>query len=120
MEVRRPAREPVWPIDIRAWAGPFGRNRLLSAQSRVVSRPGSSSTGAEPFARRRSPPMSPAWSTMASPAAAGGRPGYSMPPRTVPTPGFGKRGQDDRHQLRFVVTPDDAGDMTDLTAFTRT
>ena len=27
--------------------------------------------------------------------------------------------QDDRHHFRFIVSPEDAGDMTDLKAFTR-
>lgn len=32
---------------------------------------------------------------------------------------FAERCQDDRHHFRFIVSPEDAGDMTDLRAFTR-
>jgi type IV secretory pathway VirD2 relaxase len=32
---------------------------------------------------------------------------------------FARRGQGDRHHFRFVVTPEDAAEMTDLKAFTR-
>jgi type IV secretory pathway VirD2 relaxase len=32
---------------------------------------------------------------------------------------FARRGQDDRHHFRFVVTPEDAAELTDLNAFTR-
>src|SRR5262249_21169272 len=32
---------------------------------------------------------------------------------------FARRGQDDRHHFRFVVTPEDAAEMIDLKAFTR-
>jgi hypothetical protein len=33
--------------------------------------------------------------------------------------GFAERCQDDRHHFRFIVSPEDAGEMTDLRAFTR-
>lgn len=32
---------------------------------------------------------------------------------------FGERSNDDRHHFRFIVSPEDAGQMTDLRAFTR-
>jgi hypothetical protein len=32
---------------------------------------------------------------------------------------FAERCQDDRHHFRFIVSPEDAGEMTDLKAFTR-
>jgi type IV secretory pathway VirD2 relaxase len=32
---------------------------------------------------------------------------------------FGERCEDDRHHFRFIVSPEDAGEMTDLKAFTR-
>ena len=32
---------------------------------------------------------------------------------------FAHRGKDDRHHFRFIVSPEDAGEMTDLKAFTR-
>jgi hypothetical protein len=32
---------------------------------------------------------------------------------------FARRGLNDRHHFRFVVTPEDAAEMTDLRAFTR-
>jgi type IV secretory pathway VirD2 relaxase len=32
---------------------------------------------------------------------------------------FAERGKDDRHHFRFIVSPEDAGEMTDLRAFTR-
>lgn len=32
---------------------------------------------------------------------------------------FVERGREDRHQFRFIVAPEDAGDMADLRAFTR-
>ncbi len=32
---------------------------------------------------------------------------------------FAKRCEDDRHHFRFIVSPEDAGEMTDLKAFTR-
>lgn len=32
---------------------------------------------------------------------------------------FAERSKDDRHHFRFIVSPEDAGDMTDLRAFTR-
>ncbi len=32
---------------------------------------------------------------------------------------FAERGKDDRHHFRFIISPEDAGDMTDLRAFTR-
>jgi type IV secretory pathway VirD2 relaxase len=32
---------------------------------------------------------------------------------------FADRSKDDRHHFRFIVSPEDAGDMTDLKAFTR-
>jgi hypothetical protein len=32
---------------------------------------------------------------------------------------FARRGLNDRHYFRFVVTPEDAAEMTDLKAFTR-
>jgi type IV secretory pathway VirD2 relaxase len=32
---------------------------------------------------------------------------------------FADRGKDDRHHFRFIVSPEDAGEMTDLKAFTR-
>ena len=33
--------------------------------------------------------------------------------------GFARRGHDDRHHFRFIVSPEDAAEMTDLKAFTR-
>jgi type IV secretory pathway VirD2 relaxase len=33
--------------------------------------------------------------------------------------GFAARAKDDRHHFRFIISPEDAGDMTDLRAFTR-
>lgn len=33
--------------------------------------------------------------------------------------GFAERCEDDRHHFRFIVSPEDAGDMPDLRAFTR-
>ncbi|NQE65543.1 DUF3363 domain-containing protein [Caulobacter sp. RHG1] len=33
--------------------------------------------------------------------------------------GFAKRCEDDRHHFRFIVSPEDAGEMADLRAFTR-
>ncbi|MDI1347121.1 MAG: DUF3363 domain-containing protein [Pseudolabrys sp.] len=33
--------------------------------------------------------------------------------------GFAERSKDDRHHFRFIVSPEDAGEMTDLRAFTR-
>ncbi|WP_404400567.1 relaxase/mobilization nuclease domain-containing protein [Pelagibacterium halotolerans] len=33
--------------------------------------------------------------------------------------GFAERCQDDRHHFRFIISPEDAGDMADLRAFTR-
>jgi len=33
--------------------------------------------------------------------------------------GFAERCRDDRHHFRFIISPEDAGDMTDLRAFTR-
>lgn len=35
------------------------------------------------------------------------------------TEGFAGRCEDDRHYFRFIVSPEDAGEMTDLRAFTR-
>lgn len=32
---------------------------------------------------------------------------------------FAERSKDDRHHFRFIVSPEDAGEMTDLRAFTR-
>src|SRR3546814_6739813 len=32
---------------------------------------------------------------------------------------FAARCEDDRHPFRFIISPEDAGDMQDLTAFTR-
>ena len=32
---------------------------------------------------------------------------------------FAERCKDDRHHFRFIVSPEDAGEMTDLRAFTR-
>ncbi len=32
---------------------------------------------------------------------------------------FAERGKDDRHHFRFIISPEDAGEMTDLRAFTR-
>src|SRR3546814_8913977 len=32
---------------------------------------------------------------------------------------FADRSKDDRHHFRFIVSPEDAGEMTDLRAFTR-
>lgn len=32
---------------------------------------------------------------------------------------FAERGKDDRHHFRFIVSPEDAGELTDLRAFTR-
>jgi hypothetical protein len=32
---------------------------------------------------------------------------------------FLERGQDDRHQFRFIVSPEDGADLSDLTAYTR-
>ena len=32
---------------------------------------------------------------------------------------FAEHGKDDRHHFRFIISPEDAGDMTDLRAFTR-
>ena len=32
---------------------------------------------------------------------------------------FADRCKDDRHHFRFIVSPEDAGEMTDLKAFTR-
>ena len=32
---------------------------------------------------------------------------------------FAERGKDDRHHFRFIISPEDASDMTDLRAFTR-
>ncbi|SHJ41752.1 Type IV secretory pathway, VirD2 components (relaxase) [Roseomonas rosea] len=33
--------------------------------------------------------------------------------------GFAARSKDDRHHFRFIISPEDAGEMTDLRAFTR-
>lgn len=33
--------------------------------------------------------------------------------------GFADRTKDDRHHFRFIVSPEDASEMTDLRAFTR-
>ena len=43
-----------------------------------------------------------------------------MPRPTAPmTPDFADRTKDDRHHFRFIVSPEDAAEMTDLRAFTR-
>jgi type IV secretory pathway VirD2 relaxase len=42
-----------------------------------------------------------------------------MPAATRRWRGVCRTLQDDRHHFRFIVSPEDAGDMTDLKAFTR-
>jgi type IV secretory pathway VirD2 relaxase len=42
-----------------------------------------------------------------------------MPAVTAPMAAFAERCKEDRHHFRFIISPEDAGDMTDLTAFTR-
>jgi hypothetical protein len=42
-----------------------------------------------------------------------------MPAVTAPMAAFAERCKEDRHHFPFIISPEDAGDMPDLTAFTR-
>lgn len=44
---------------------------------------------------------------------------YSATEDRADGPAFVERGADDRHQFRFIVSPEDATDLSDLTAYTR-
>lgn len=44
---------------------------------------------------------------------------YSATEDRTDGPAFVERGADDRHQFRFIVSPEDAAELSDLTAYTR-
>ncbi|MBV9562286.1 MAG: hypothetical protein JOY90_17850, partial [Bradyrhizobium sp.] len=44
---------------------------------------------------------------------------YSALENEVDSRAFVERGREDRHQFRFIVAPEDAGEMADLRGFTR-
>lgn len=44
---------------------------------------------------------------------------YSASEDRADGPAFVERGADDRHQFRFIVSPEDGADLSDLTAYTR-
>ncbi|MFT3813307.1 MAG: relaxase/mobilization nuclease and DUF3363 domain-containing protein [Acidovorax sp.] len=50
-----------------------------------------------------------------------GEPGHAYGPATdsVDTAAFEERGRGDRHQFRFIVSPEDAGQLADLRTYTR-
>ena len=70
-------------------------------------------------AARRSPPISTICAARASPGTARRR-ACSVPrPTNADGTAFAERCEDDRHHFRFIVSPEDAVEMTDLKAFTR-
>ena len=88
-------------------------SRRVVIMTRIVRHQGRSS------ARRRSRSTSPISSAKASPATAR-TPGCSTPTSDdADTKAFAERCEDDRHHFRFTVSPEDAGEMADLRAFTR-
>ncbi|MEG4643518.1 DUF3363 domain-containing protein [Paracoccus sp. APAP_BH8] len=97
----------------------FGRSRLFSPQRRVVVKARVVRHKGRSF---RSAPMT---AHLAYLKREGVRrddsDGLMFDARTddADDPGFAERCRDDRHHFRFIVSPEDARDMTDLRAFTR-
>ena len=107
-------------------ASRFGRGRraalalsLRSPARRVVIKARVVRHQRKRFRSAPLPSMSLISSGTASPETAR-TPGCSMRDRTMPTSAaFAERCEEDRHHFRFIVSPEDAAEMTDLRAFTR-
>jgi type IV secretory pathway VirD2 relaxase len=97
----------------------FSRNRLFSTQRRVVVKARIARHQGRAF---RSAPLSTHLSYLKRDGVS--RDGekarmFDAESDRADDTGFTERSKDDRHHFRFIVSPEDAGDMTDLKAFTR-
>jgi hypothetical protein len=99
-------------------AAPHSAARLFAADVASSSRPGWSVIKGGPSAWRPCRPTSPTSSATASRDGEKGCMFGATKDRTGAV-AFARRGLNDRHYFRFVVTPEDAAEMTDLKAFTR-
>ena len=97
----------------------FSRNRLFSPNRRVVVKARIVRHQGRVFT---SAPLSAHVSYLKREGVTrGGEPARMFGPETdhADDTGFAERARDDRHHFRFIVSPEDAGDMTDLKAFAR-
>ncbi len=97
----------------------FSRNRLFSASRRVVVKARIARHQGRAF---RSAPLSAHLSYLKREGVT--RDGekarmFDADADRVDDAGFAERAKDDRHHFRFIVSPEDASEMTDLKAFTR-
>jgi type IV secretory pathway VirD2 relaxase len=97
----------------------FSRNRLFSTQRRVVVKARIARHQGRAF---RSAPMSAHLTYLKREGVT--RDGekarlFDAGSDNADDGAFAERGKDDRHHFRFIVSPEDAGEMTDLRAFTR-
>jgi type IV secretory pathway VirD2 relaxase len=123
--VSNQVRRPEGGVDRGAAASAFGRGRTAFSRSlcSIVassSRPGWSAIRGAPSARRRCRPTSPTSSATAGVTRDGekGR-AFGAAEDRADAVAFARRRLNDRHHFRFVVTPEDGAEMTDLKAFTR-
>jgi type IV secretory pathway VirD2 relaxase len=97
----------------------FGRSRLFGAQRRVVVKARVVRHQGRAF---RSAPLSAhvAYLERDGVTRDGGKAHmFGATEDRADAMAFARRGQDDRHHFRFIVSPEDASEMTDLRAFTR-
>lgn len=97
----------------------FSRNRLFSPQRRVVVKARVARHQGRAF---RSAPMSAHFSYLKRDGiTSNGEKTRMFDAETdrADDAAFAARGKDDRHHFRFIVSPEDASEMTDLRAFTR-
>lgn len=99
--------------------GSFSRNRLFSSSRRVVVKARIVRHQGKSF---RSAPMSAHLSYLKREGVSrDGEKGvmFDAENERADDLAFSDRSKDDRHHFRFIVSPEDAGDMTDLREFTR-
>jgi type IV secretory pathway VirD2 relaxase len=99
--------------------GSFGRSRLFSSARRVVVKAGVVRHQGRSF---RSAPMSAHLSYLKREGVSReGEKGvmFDAAADRADDVAFANRSTDDRHHFRFIVSPEDAGEMTDLKAFIR-
>ena len=97
----------------------FGRSRLFSPQRRVVAKARVVRHRGRSF---RSAPMTAHLAYLKREGVSrDDRDGLMFDARSddADDPAFAERCREDRHHFRFIVSPEDARDMTDLRAFTR-
>jgi hypothetical protein len=102
----------------RGGTAPLARGRLFAADRRVVVKTRWSGVMGGPSARRRRRPPSPTSSATGHPGWGEGLHFGATGDRTDAV-ALARRSLNDQHRFRFVVTPEDAAEMTDLRAFTR-